>query len=139
MSLKTTALKWVFIFLIFFVTILAALAPIQIKRCRGNAKILGIMNTFSGGVFLAIAFAHILPEAGNLYYGSKLYERVEDDTSEVITKNELKDIIEDYTGQFPLPFVFVVCGYAFILLIDRVIIDSHSDIGQAHNSKVNSD
>ena len=33
---------------------------------------LGIANSFSGGVFLAIAFVHILPETANLYYYSKL-------------------------------------------------------------------
>ena len=48
-------------------------------------------------------------------------------------------IIQDYSGQFPLPFVLVVCGYAFILLIDKVIIDSHSQIGHYHGNKVNSD
>ena len=51
---------------------MAGLAPIQTKGCRENANILGIMNTFSGGVFLAIAFVHILPETANLYYGSQL-------------------------------------------------------------------
>lgn len=30
---------------------------------------------------------------------------------------------------FPLPFVLVVLGYAFILLIDRVLIDSHQADG----------
>ena len=29
---------------------------------------LGIANTFSGGVFLAIAFVHIIPEAATNYY-----------------------------------------------------------------------
>jgi hypothetical protein len=28
-----------------------------------------------------------------------------------------------------LPFVLVLCGYAFILLIDKVIIDAHSHSG----------
>lgn len=66
----TANLKWAFIVLIFLITMLAGLAPIQTKSCRENAKLLGIMNTFSGGVFLAIAFVHILPETANLYYGS---------------------------------------------------------------------
>ena len=70
MILSTSEIKWGFIVLIFLVTILAGLAPIQAKSCRENSKILGIMNTFSGGVFLAIAFVHILPETANLYYGS---------------------------------------------------------------------
>ena len=70
MFATTSNLKYGFILLIFFITMLAGLAPIHTKSCRENAKILGIMNTFSGGVFLAIAFVHILPETANLYYGS---------------------------------------------------------------------
>jgi len=31
-----------------------------------------------------------------------------------------------YSEEFPLPFVLVLAGYALILLIDKVIIDSHS-------------
>ena len=72
MQATTETLKYAFILLIFLLTMLAGLAPIQTKSCRENAKILGIMNTFSGGVFLAIAFVHILPETANLYYGNKL-------------------------------------------------------------------
>ena len=30
--------------------------------------------------------------------------------------------------KFPLPFVLVLLGYSFILLIDRVLIDSHDQI-----------
>ena len=70
MQATTAVLKWGFILLIFIVTMLAGLAPIQTKSCRENTRILGIMNSFSGGVFLAIAFVHILPETANLYYGS---------------------------------------------------------------------
>ena len=72
MQATTDSLKYAFILLIFLLTILFGLAPMQMKSCRENAKILGVMNTFSGGVFLAIAFVHILPETANLYYGSQL-------------------------------------------------------------------
>lgn len=35
-------------------------------------------------------------------------------------------VISDYQSSFPLPYLLVVLGYAFILLIDRVIIDAHT-------------
>jgi len=35
-------------------------------------------------------------------------------------------LIDDYQSSFPLPYLLVVLGYAFILLIDRVLIDAHS-------------
>ena len=73
-----TACKWVFIFICFAVTMGAGLAPMKIKGCNSNPKILGIANSFSGGVFLAIAFCHILPEAANLYYYHKLQNILED-------------------------------------------------------------
>ena len=72
MEITTNEIKYGFIALIFIITILAGLIPIQTKSCRENAKLLGILNTFSGGVFLAIAFVHILPEAANNYYGSSV-------------------------------------------------------------------
>ena len=72
MQATTASLKWGFIVLIFLITMLAGLTPIKTKSCRENANLLGIMNTFSGGVFLAIAFVHILPETANQYYGSQL-------------------------------------------------------------------
>lgn len=68
----TTITKWIFIVLILAITMGAGLAPIKIKGCNSNPKIMGIANTFSGGVFLAIAFVHILPETSNLYYYEKL-------------------------------------------------------------------
>jgi len=68
----TTIAKWIFIVLILAITMGAGLAPIKIKGCNSNPKIMGIANTFSGGVFLAIAFVHILPETSNLYYYEKL-------------------------------------------------------------------
>ena len=68
----TTVIKWIFIVAILAITMGSGLAPMKIKGCVGNPKILGIANSFSGGVFLAIAFVHILPETANLYYYSKL-------------------------------------------------------------------
>jgi len=59
------------------ISILAAIAPLKIESCRGNAKWLGIANTFSGGVFMAIAFVHILPETAEMYYGAKLQQILE--------------------------------------------------------------
>ena len=70
-------MKWIFIVVCLAVTMASGLAPMKIKGCSGNAKILGIANSFSGGVFLAIAFVHILPETANLYYYSKLQKLLE--------------------------------------------------------------
>ena len=70
--MEVNTLKWIFIALIFLITVGAGIAPMKITGCSKNAKWLGIANCFSGGVFLAIAFVHILPETANLYYSAKL-------------------------------------------------------------------
>jgi len=36
--------------------------PYWSSKCRKNPKILGIGNAFAAGVFIGIAFLHILPE-----------------------------------------------------------------------------
>lgn len=38
----------------------------------------------------------------------------------------MTEVIEEILEKkFPLPFVLVLMGYSFILLIDKVLIDSH--------------
>jgi zinc transporter ZupT len=41
--------------------------PYWSTNCRKNPRILGVGNAFAGGVFIAIAFVHILPEQAELY------------------------------------------------------------------------
>ena len=38
-------------------------APLRFKRFTGSSQKLGVASTFSGGVFLALAFGHMVPEA----------------------------------------------------------------------------
>ena len=76
-SSGVTGLKWAFIVICGAITMAFGLAPMKIQGCNKNEKILGIANSFSGGVFLAIAFCHILPETANLYYYSKLQKLIE--------------------------------------------------------------
>ncbi len=55
-------LKIALIFILFFVCYLG-LIPAYSKHCRSSQLTLSLMNCFAGGVFLAMAFIHILPEA----------------------------------------------------------------------------
>ena len=60
-----TLILWTKIIFIILVTIEAGVAgmiPTWSPSCRENPKILGIANSFAGGVILAIAFMHITPE-----------------------------------------------------------------------------
>lgn len=65
----TDTLKSLKIAYIFIVTaiVYVAFIPAFSKRCRKSKLTLGLMNSFAGGVFLAMAFVHILPEAAETY------------------------------------------------------------------------
>ena len=75
--ISTNIYKWVFLICCAIMTMLFGLAPIKIAGCKKNDKILGIANSFSGGVFLAIAFVHILPETSDIYYDAKLQSLID--------------------------------------------------------------
>lgn len=95
-------LKSCAIVLFFCEALFAGYFPTFNRDCRENPKILSIANAFAGGVFMAIAFVHILPEAASGYA-------------------ELKG-----PDAFPLPYVLIFVGYSIILLIDKVMFDTHA-------------
>ena len=78
--------------------------------------ILGIANAFSGGVFLAIAFMHIFPEQ------THSWECLQYIKSECGENTEL-------SSRLNLPFVLLVTGYTLILIIDKVLFDTHAILG----------
>jgi len=60
-------LKIALIVILFFIVYLG-LIPAYSKYCRSSKITLSLMNCFAGGVFLAMAFIHILPESVEQYY-----------------------------------------------------------------------
>ena len=111
-----TALAWAkisFIIIGFFEAFLAGNAPTWSERCRKSPKFLGIANSFAGGVFLAIACMHILPE--NIESWAKITGRPD---------------------SFPLPNLLIFGGYIIILLLDKVLFDSSALFRQDQDSKI---
>ena len=92
----------------FFEAFGAGIFPTISKSCRESPKILGIANAFAAGVFLGIAFVHILPEM----------------TEEWNELSEAKNGVGSKV--FPLPNVLVIVGYTLILIIDKVLFDTHA-------------
>jgi len=90
------------------------MVPVKVKSFRESPKILGVANAFSGGVFLAIALMHIMPEQTSSYA----------DPDAVDISDELRD--------FPMPYLILVGGYTLILVIDRVLFDSHDILEDDH-------
>lgn len=79
--------------------------PVFCKAFSENPRVLGIANAFSGGVFLAIAMMHIMPEQVE---GWKEYR--ED---------------QGKGAEFPAPFLFAISGYTLMLVLDKVLFDAH--------------
>jgi len=55
-------LKIVFMITAFFEAALLGMIPVKSSSFKESPMVLGIANAFSGGVFVAIACMHIMPE-----------------------------------------------------------------------------
>jgi zinc transporter ZupT len=104
-----------FMVFVFLEALLSGYFPTWSKSCRESPKILGIANSFASGVFIAIALVHILPEEADNWAG----------------------LHPDAENLFPLPYFLMFCGYTLILIIDKVMFDTHAlfdhdDHGPAH-------
>lgn len=106
---STAAVFWVkvgFCIGIFFEGMVSGMIPTWSTSCRESPKILGIANSFAGGVFLAIAFMHITPE--------------------MIEDWDSLPLNQDSEKIFPLPELLIFTGYTIILIIDKVLFDTHA-------------
>ena len=93
---------------------------------------MSLANSFSGGLFLAIALVHILPDVVKEY---DEYTHVhEDPVNGTISLQGMPRLTHggDEAEPFPLPFVLVFAGYTFILLVDKVMFDSHALFDHGH-------
>jgi zinc transporter ZupT len=115
---SSSAVFWTkigFIVISFSEAIIAGLIPTWSPKCRESPKILGIANSFAAGVFLAIAFMHIAPEM--------IEEWNEMEAEKGVTKI------------FPLPEILIFAGYTLILIIDKVLFDTHALFDHDHDGE----
>jgi zinc transporter 1/2/3 len=122
-------IKIVCIVVLFFIALGAGLVPIKVKACARNVEVLGIANAFAGGVFLSIALMHILPEAVETYehYLNPDHDHYFKWKSGVPNHGD---------AAFPVPYFLVFCGYVLILLVDKVLFDTHSLVDHGHEDHV---
>ena len=66
---------------------------------------------------------HILPEVSSDY--AEYMAKDDDENSQWLRKEEEGDY-------FPLPFALTFIGYTVILLVDKVIFDTHKLVGATH-------
>ena len=88
----------------FLESFISGIFPTLSASCRESPKILGIANSFAAGVFMAIAIIHIAPEI----------------------QEKWNEHSADKAKPFPLPSFLMVMGYTLILIIDKVLFDTHA-------------
>eukprot|EP00586_Coscinodiscus_wailesii_P016120 CAMPEP_0172512012 /NCGR_PEP_ID=MMETSP1066-20121228/240972_1 /TAXON_ID=671091 /ORGANISM="Coscinodiscus wailesii, Strain CCMP2513" /LENGTH=399 /DNA_ID=CAMNT_0013291623 /DNA_START=267 /DNA_END=1463 /DNA_ORIENTATION=- len=98
------AWKIIFQFFLTSINVICWLVPLKSKRISENKLALSIANAFSGGVFLTLAFGHLLPECVHGFHGY----------------NEA------------LPYMVVLGGYLLIFFVEKVAFDTHALLEAGH-------
>ena len=90
---------WKIIFQAFLtaLNVVCWLVPLRSKKISENKLALSLANAFSGGVFLSLAFGHLLPEC---VHGFTEHNEV-------------------------LPYMLVLAGYLLIFFVEKVAFDAH--------------
>lgn len=79
--------------------------PLRNKNLTNNSKLLGLANAFAGGIFLMLAFGHMLP------HSVSVFESIGTD------KN--------------IAFKFTLVGYLLVFFIEKIAFDSHALMHEA--------
>ena len=122
--MEPKTLKILFIIASFIEAAVMGTIPIFCKKFKESPKVLGIANAFSGGVFLAIALMHIMPEQ------SKAWELMQWGVENCESEKD------NFSTPLPFPFLLLVLGYTIILTIDKVLFDTHTILAAGHNEAV---
>ena len=83
------------------INVVCWLVPLKSKKITENKLGMSLANAFSGGVFLSLAFGHLIPECVHGFHG------VGNDVNEA------------------LPFMIVLGGYLLIFFVEKVAFDAH--------------
>mmetsp|Transcript_8409 Transcript_8409/g.16996 ORF Transcript_8409/g.16996 Transcript_8409/m.16996 type:complete len:427 (+) Transcript_8409:114-1394(+) len=98
--LPLNAWKGIFQVILTSINVVCWLVPLRAKNFSENKSLLSLANAFSGGVFLSLAFAHLIPEC---IHGFGELES---------THNEV------------LPYMAVLFGYLLIFFVEKVMFDA---------------
>jgi len=84
------------------INVVCWLVPLRSKSFGENKLALGLANAFSGGIFLSLAFGHMIPECVQEYAHSA---------------------VGDYNEA--TPYMLVLSGYLLIFFVEKVAFDAH--------------
>jgi hypothetical protein len=104
---------WKVLFQAFLTTlnVLCWLIPLRSKKISENKLALSIANAFSGGVFLSLAFGHLIPECVHGFEGF----------------NEVT------------PYLWVLSGYLLIFFVEKVAFDAHGALHEMEHAQEKKD
>jgi hypothetical protein len=109
----------IWLFSILAISLIFGFSPILFSKFSqdhaNKTKLIGHSNALSGGIFLGIAFFHLLPEAAESFKSYFI----------MINRPEL--------AEYPLHFLFAFIAYSLILFIEKIAFDSHSLIDHDHH------
>jgi len=89
--------------------VLCWLIPLRSKKISENKLALSLANAFSGGVFLSLAFGHLIPECAHMFEG---YNEV-------------------------TPYMLVLSGYLLIFFVEKVAFDAHEIMHEMEHAQDN--
>lgn len=112
---EVLALKLVVLVVNFLITYIGIL-PRTVRCCKESANFLAILNCFSAGIFLGMAFVHMAPEATDIYRDWAYRQGI--------------------GHPFPLPFVGLAVGYIVVLAVDRVLAFKFHNVTHGHDALV---
>lgn len=124
---KKTALiiKIVSIFVFLAEGFFLGVIPVFCKAFSESPRVLGIANAFSGGVFLAIALMHIMPEQVENW---AKYAEEKNAESRAAGGGDVVD------ADFPAAYLLCISGYTLMLVLDRILFDAHIHIEDEEDS-----
>ena len=85
------------------INVVCWLVPLKSKKISENKFGLSMANAFSGGVFLSLAFGHLIPESVHGFQSS-------------LGGKEMNDA---------LPYMIILGGYLLIFFVEKVAFDAH--------------
>ena len=89
--------------------------PLRNKNLTSNSKLLGLANAFAGGIFLMLAFGHMLPHS--------------------------VEVLESIGKDRNIAFKFTLLGYLLVFFIEKIAFNSHAllhEAGSAGNEHTHS-
>lgn len=149
---SVTTLKVVFIFVLILIS-LSGLVPFLNKKIRHYPNAISVANCFAAGVFLSLAFVHILPEAVGYYAAAMEATEDHDDHDDHghddhdnrhLSEAHDHDNGDDHDDHddahahlFPLIYVMFLAGYLSVLFLDKWL-NKHSQGYHCHGEDTSS-